>query len=131
MQVERDPEDGRVLLSATEKALYDELTPRGNSRARRFRELELEHRRERQKDSAWHWLTTGENPEGAHKPPYGSAWDRDYNPQPYPEAVPDPDFYEGCEIGALYGFPGAEHHVWQLAGWNLVRTGSESRKRRK
>ena len=45
---------------------------------------------------------------------------RTYNPRPYPEASPDPRLYEGTAIGALYGLPGTERHLWQLAGWNLT-----------
>jgi hypothetical protein len=44
---------------------------------------------------------------------------RTYDPWPDKEASPDPLVYEGTGIGALYGLKGSEHHLWQLAGWNL------------
>lgn len=86
--------------------------------------------RQEQMDSANYWLFTGE--QSAVKPSYGKEWNRDYNPMPYPEAKPeDVDLYLDTGIAALYGWEGGEEHVWQLAGWNLVRTGGENRKRRK
>lgn len=46
---------------------------------------------------------------------------REYDPLPYPEALPaEPRLYEGTGIGALYGLPETDCHLWQLAGWNLV-----------
>lgn len=48
---------------------------------------------------------------------------RDYDPNPVPEAAPlDTRMYEGTGIAALYGLPGGEAHVWQLAGWNVGRS---------
>lgn len=44
---------------------------------------------------------------------------RYYDPLPYPEAAPEPGLYEGTGIGALYGVPGGEHLLGQMAGWNL------------
>lgn len=44
----------------------------------------------------------------------------DYDPRPYAEAEPaDHSLYEGTGIAALYGLPGAEHHLSQLQGWNV------------
>jgi hypothetical protein len=45
---------------------------------------------------------------------------RTYNPWPSREAAPDPSLHEGTGIGALYDLRGSEHHLWQLAGWNLT-----------
>lgn len=47
---------------------------------------------------------------------------RDYDPMPYYEAAPTPERdYEGTGIGALYGLPGTERFLWQLAGWNVAQ----------
>lgn len=115
----------------TERYIQDQLNPRSPFKARFNLENELEDKDAMQKMSAWHFLTTGEQGKGA-LPPYGKVWDRDYNPIPYPEARPDdPEFFMGTGIGLLYGIIGCDEHAWQLAGWNIVRTGSEQRKRRK
>lgn len=46
---------------------------------------------------------------------------RDYDPMPYPEAAPEPAReYAGTGVGALYGLPGTEQHLWQLAGWSVA-----------
>jgi hypothetical protein len=46
---------------------------------------------------------------------------RTYDPRPHRQAGPDePRFYEGTGVGALYGLPNTECHLWQLAGWNIV-----------
>lgn len=65
-----------------------------------------------------------DGPRGPHAPRCDhtlagrDACARVYDPQPYPEAVPDAA-YEGTGIGALYGLPGCESHAWRLDGWNL------------
>lgn len=52
----------------------------------------------------------------------GGELDRDYDPMPYPEAMPTPESdYVGTGIGLLYGL-GGEQHAWQLAGWNVRRS---------
>lgn len=79
---------------------------------------ERAQRREKERGAAWTYKTTGAS-EGPS--PDGQPWSRDYNPLPYPEALPeDLQMYEGTGIGALYGLPGAELYMWQLAGWNLT-----------
>lgn len=51
----------------------------------------------------------------------GEPCAREYDPLPYAEAAPEPAHdYAGTGIGALYGLPGTEEHLWQLAGWNLA-----------
>lgn len=45
---------------------------------------------------------------------------RNYDPYPTREAEPEGRMYENTGIGALYGLPGCEGLMWQLAGWNLV-----------
>lgn len=93
---------------------------------------EVELRRRRQKREAWHFLVTGDQTVGEHDegPAYGKEWSRDYQPLPYPEAVPGSttlpaEAYIGTGVGLLYGLEdergGSEHLAWQLAGWNLPR----------
>lgn len=120
-------------MNPTERSIELELTPRPKLKQRMSHFVDLAARRMSQRDAAWHFLTTGEGDEPAQaKPPWGKIWDRDYNPMPYPEARPvDPMFYEGTGIGHLYGIDLSSQMAWTLAGWNLVRTGSEQRKRRK
>lgn len=102
--------------------------------AKEDREARLEDRRLRQQISALAYLLEGD-PVQSEAPPYGKTWNREYNPQPYPEAVPDPEVYHGTGVGLLYGQLGIEderglEHAHLLAGWTLVRTGAEVRGRR-
>lgn len=113
-----------------------QLHPIGPNRAMLDAEKEL--RREQQRRSAYEFLVTGD-PEGTGvEPPYGKEWDREYNPMPYPEAEPFREDYEGSGIAALYGFfysyevedTGDDSIRWaflEMAGWPIVRTGSEVR----
>ena len=87
------------------------------------RALELGSRRAKEQAGAWEFLTTGSSELPS---PDDQPWSRDYDPLPYPEALPDDlHRYEGTGIGALYGLPGSEVHAWQLAGWNLTPRGKE------
>lgn len=115
-----------MAKSDIEREIAEELTPRAPLKSRKALREELEHRRWAQEHDAAHFLYTGES---IGVPPYGSEWNRDYNPRPYPEAVPDPDMYMGTSIGFLYGMHGSECHAWQIAGWNLVKTDAEVRRR--
>lgn len=121
-------------LNLAERVIYDELTPPAideQLRAKLDRAQEYLMRRNRQFDAAMHFLFTGEIPKGT-RPVYGDTWDRDYNAVPYPEAKPrDLAFYEDTGIGYLYGAQFTDRFAWELAGWTLVRTGGEARKRRK
>lgn len=110
-------------------ALNKALNPRGPAEQRAI--IASDHEKHRQKciDNAWHFLHTGES---IAPSAYGGEFDRDYNPNPYPEAKPkDIDMYMGTGIGLLYRILGADHMYWELAGWNLVRSGAEQRARRK
>lgn len=109
-------------------AIMKELTPTGMEEGRIIRKHELERRRASQQRDAWHFLTTGLS---RGIPPYGKEWNRDYNPMPYPEAAVDPYVYMGTGIGCLYRLEGSNEHLWQLAGWNIVRTHAEVRARKK
>lgn len=114
----------------TESAIHRQLNPRALQKSRKQHAEDMAARRLYQDAGAYHFLTTGNNNKGG-KPPWGKEWDRDYNPVPYPEARPeDLEFYQGTGIGYLYNVIGCEHHAWQMAGWNLVRTGSEHRRRK-
>lgn len=117
-------------------AYNDELTPIGPGAPERLEQKRS--RRDQESTSAIRYLL-GED-EHLTPPPYGTAWDQSYNPLPYPEARPtDSDMYVGTGIGMLYGIEGAVNGKWtssnkfwsELAGWTLVRTGSETRMRRK
>ena len=112
-----------------ERALNRALTPRGPAKCRLMIEQEQVEKSERCALNAWHFLTTGES---ILPSPYGGDWNREYNPYPYPDAKPvDVEMYMGTGVGLLYRLDGSWEHYWQLAGWNLVRTGSEQRSRRK
>lgn len=117
-------------MNKAESSIFRQLNPRAPVKCRISLLQDRLKARCNQKDGAWRFLTTGES--GANKPSYGREWDRDYNPIPYPEARPE-DFeaYMGTGVGLLYGIIECEEHAWQMAGWNLVRTGSETRKRKK
>lgn len=56
---------------------------------------------------------------------------RDYDPLPaplYSEARPTPShWYDGTGVGALYGLPNTERHLWQLAGWNVAWAGRDEK----
>lgn len=108
-------------------SLMKELNPRSPLELRQTIAADRIAAREKQQQNAWVFLTTGES---IAPSPYGGEWSRDYNPMPYPEARVDPDFYLGTGIGLLYRITGAEHMAWSLAGWNLVRHGTEVRARR-
>lgn len=117
-------------MNEVEKSIYKELNPRAPLKCRLAQSENVLAKRLSQALGAFDWLLTAE--QGHTKPSYGKEWDRDYNAVPYPEARPlDPLFYEGTGIGYLYGIIGTEQHAWQMAGWNLVRTNAEVRKRRK
>lgn len=112
--------------NSKEAAINGELTPVAPLEQRLSRAVYLESERTSQAWDAWKFRLTGKS-EGT--PPYGKEYDRDYNPIPYPEAKPDIEEYMHTGIGAVYGYPSSEY--WQLAGWNIVRTNAEVRKRRK
>lgn len=89
------------------------------------RAAEVAKRRNAEANDALDFVFLG-NEDGRHdaKCLHAVPCSRDYDPSPYPEAVPaDPRMYEGTGIAALYGLPGGEAHAWQLAGWNLTREG--------
>lgn len=105
-----------------------ELTPVGPGKAERAEEQA--RKRERQQYAAATFLVEGK---AGDEPPHGKEWSREYNPRPYPEAVPSADVYAGTGIGFLYGFWDEKNGspvAWQMAGWQLVRTGAEVRSRR-
>jgi hypothetical protein len=108
--------------------LHKELNPLGSIKGINRRKEELQRRRDSHARDSWYFLTTGKS---RGVPPYGQDWNRDYNPRPYPEAVPDPYMYSGTGIGFLYGYPDTEQFAWEMAGWNVVRTNAEVRSRRK
>lgn len=90
--------------------------------ARARRAADLERRRNTEHADALDFLVYGdEGPRGPHaaRCVHDVPCAREYDPLPYPEAMPDPSLYEGTGIAALYGLPGGEAHAWQLAGWNL------------
>jgi hypothetical protein len=95
-------------------------TPAG---ARAAREAEHVARRGREHACALDFLVYGDEPERephAARCVFPVPCSRDYDPLPYAEAEPvDLKLYEGTSIGALYGMPGGEHHLGQLAGWNV------------
>lgn len=81
-------------------------------------------RRQAERDDAWDYLIRGDLDDRHTKRCLyalegGEACSRDYNPMPYPDALPDPVTYEGTGIGALYGLRDTERFLWQLAGWNI------------
>lgn len=115
-------------MNRREANLYRALNPKAPAKSRQQIAEDALLRRLRESENARWWLFTAES---LTPIPYGHEWNREYNSQPYPEAKPDPEEYAGTGIGCLYGFPGSERHSWQLAGWNLVRTGAEQRARRK
>lgn len=87
------------------------------------RSEEVTSRRAKEQAGAWEFLTTGNTELPS---PDDEPWSRNYDPLPYPEALPDElRMYEGTGIGALYGLPGSEVLAWQLAGWNLTPRGKE------
>lgn len=88
--------------------------------ARARRAVELAQRRNAEANDALDFLFLGDE-DGRHsaKCIHPEPCSRDYDPLPYPEAEPDSRLYEGTGIGALYGAPNCEAHLWQLAGWNL------------
>ena len=97
----------------------------------------VEERRFREEEAARDYVAfSGEWPDagGECAPPYGKSWNFDYNPTPYPEAVPDAEMYEGTGVGFLYGFDSSEGGMllryWQkeLAGWKLTRDHPEVRR---
>jgi hypothetical protein len=58
----------------------------------------------------------------AHQCTQEEPCSRDYDPMPYPEALPkDLRMYEGTGIGAIYGLDYSTDMAWQLAGWNIGR----------
>lgn len=110
-------------MNETEREIRDELTPRAPYASRAALAEDNATKRARHRESAWHFLTTGES---VGLPPYGREWNRDYCPWPYPDAEPaDPLMYLDTGIGAVYGIMECDRHKWQLAGWNIVRTGVE------
>lgn len=113
-----------------------ELNPTGINKEANLQEVT--ERRTRQKQGARIYLTSGDEKDQSYgPPPYGKVWNREYNPRPYPESVPDKEIYGGTGVGFLYGFYGrlAEFdifpHAWHLAGWTLVRTGAEVRSKKR
>lgn len=92
--------------------------------------LRAQEERVSQADGADHFLRTGLTTEW-YLPPYGKEWDRDYNPNPYTDARPDAEMYDGTGVGFLYGLDSRVSDVHRrmfatdLAGWNLVREGVE------
>lgn len=87
-------------------------------------EAGLQHRRDRQKDSARAFLLSGENVEGQQPPSYGGDWDRTYHPEPYPEALPGSgtlpiEHYVGTGVGYLYGLEQTEQFAHETAGWSF------------
>lgn len=116
-------------MNKTERKIYDLLNPKAPVKSRLARLEERSHRRHAEKTNAWLFLTTGQSRTPI---PYGTEWDREYNPTPYPEARPsDITEYECTGVGTLYGAQGTDQHLWQLAGWNLTRKGGEHKARRK
>lgn len=117
-----------------------ELNPVGKGKAERAEAVES--RRAEQRAAALQFLAEGD-PVQWVSPPYGKTWNREYNPQPYPESVPDLETYNGTGVGFLYGYYGADtptedalpfgatDFAWTLAGWQLVRTGAEVRGRKR
>lgn len=78
-------------------------------------------RRAAERVAAFEFLTTGASDGPA---PDGAPWSRDYDPVPYPEAVPhDLRMYEGTGVGALYGHLDAASRPFfaDLAGWSITR----------
>lgn len=104
------------------------------------RRAELKARRQRQKASAYVYLRSGDPVGSGEPPPYGDVWNRDYNPRPYPDAVPSPQHkedYRGTGVGFLYDIKPFEESdpirafMLDLVGWNLVRSGTEVRGKKK
>lgn len=89
-------------------------------------------RREQQKFGAQQFLFLGES---EIDPPYGTGWDREYNPSPYPDAKPDPEMYDGTGVGHLYGLDSStnrrnfSYFNLLMAGWNLTRDHPEVRRK--
>lgn len=107
-----------------------ELMNKAPSEAVARRAAAVEARRNAEANDALDFMFLGDD-EGRHAEKCvhakagGAPCSRGYDPMPYPEAAPaDPGMYEGAGIAALYGLPGGEAHLWQLAGWNLTREGS-------
>lgn len=116
--------DANCIEEGTQEAqmrIISELNPVGKNKGK-LRQIAIDNRL-RQKFAAWVFKVDGI----ADGPcPYGNEWNREYTPYPYPEARPeDISFYEGTGIGALYGAQNSDHHLWQTAGWNIVRKGVE------
>lgn len=97
----------------------------------------LEHaaeERENQRQAAEIFLVRGHGSPLAADPPYGKEWNREYNAQPYPEAVVEDEMYDGTGIGFLYGMDSSisdrlrNRYTLEMAGWILVRTGAEVHK---
>lgn len=124
----------RKVVMAKHKEFMDSVNPVGMGREKR--QDQLANVRAQQKASARAFLVEGEAIQD-WQPSYGKKWDREYNPLPYPEALPkDTEMFEGTAIGFLCGLFGESgcagyEHAWQLAGWNLTRKGAEVRSRRR
>ena len=116
-----------------EREIRDFLNPRAPEVQRSYRRDSLRVERELQRESAWVFRETGEPEGNGTKPSYGRKWNRDYNPSPYDTSSrpKDPMMFEETGVGALYGIVGCEIFLYMLAGWNLVDTHKEVRRKRK
>lgn len=105
------------------EVVLDETTPSEAT----LRERNLEHARQRrglEQADALHFLVYGHDEHVERGCVFqeegGERCSRDYDPRPYPEAaLTNPNDYVGTGLGALYGLPGWERFVWELAGWNV------------
>lgn len=109
-------------------------------KARGLRAAQLAKRREAERADAWDFLVFGDDDkrhakwcvhaqacthDGSCQREVCQPCSRTYDPLPSPRdgggAAPEPArFYAGTGVGALYGLPGSEQHLWQLAGWNVA-----------
>lgn len=69
---------------------------------------------------AVHFLTEGHDAHAEKGCMHAIPCSRDYDPLPYPEALPTPEKeYAGTGIGFLYGLNEAPAYAAELAGWNV------------
>jgi len=114
---------------------FDTKYPEGDAepdvraRARHVFDSQLAERRDRENACAIDFVVYG-NPEGRHED-YATKlgvkpFTRDYQPLPYPEALPFPEAdYEGTGIGLLYDLtdpndPRVRPQLLEMAGWSLI-----------